>query len=162
MTSRDGPERWTSLGRGALLIMRRLRPQLLRGRAPRTFGGPPTAPARPGGVGHRLGQDRPAAGAASARRPPSIHGLDLFGRDQLLLGHVLAWAWMAVQALAGVLVGGGHGLQLLAQSWVHGAHGATLSLSGIFVGCVLAGPARDDQLWGLWDSAPAGVPDDCP
>ena len=39
---------------------------------------------------------------------------------------------MAVQALAGVLVGGGHGQQLLAQTLVHGAHGATLSLSGTF------------------------------
>ena len=66
----------------------------------------------------------------------------------LLLGHALAGAGLAVQALAGVLVGGGHGQQLIAQAWVHDAHAATLSLSGISAGCVQAARALGDQVIG--------------
>jgi hypothetical protein len=107
---------------------------------------------QPGRLGAVIA-DQAAAGPAArlhdglhAGGVGGIHGPDLFGRGRLLLGHVLSRAWMAVQTLAGVLVGGGHGEQLIAQTWVHGAHGATLSLSGIFAGCVQAARALGVQV----------------
>jgi hypothetical protein len=70
---------------------------------------------------------RPAPGGNDGLHPGGVgrvHRSKVFGRGQLLLGHGAVTAWMAVQVRAGVLVGGGHAQQLLAQAWVHGAHAA--------------------------------------